>query len=78
MVRTIVVPKNKNISIEIPESYIGKQIEVLFYATDELTDNVPNGAKMSSFRGKLNLTDEQYSDFQEFVSSDREGWTRDI
>lgn len=36
MVRTVITPQQQNISITVPENYIGKQIEVLLYAVDEL------------------------------------------
>ena len=35
MVRTIVTPREKTISINIPEDYIGKQIEVIAFEKDE-------------------------------------------
>ena len=32
MIKTIVTPKNNNLYLPIPDSYIGKEIEVLVYA----------------------------------------------
>ena len=35
MVRTIVIPDKQSISFDIPNHYIGKQIEVIVFAKDE-------------------------------------------
>ena len=35
MVRTVVIPKKRVFSIEVPESYIGKQVEVIAFAIEE-------------------------------------------
>jgi hypothetical protein len=79
MVRTVITPEKQDVSIHIPESYIGRQIEVLLYAVDELNDQ--DGVKKkkpSDFRGTLKLTDEQYADFQTHLKDIRNEWDRDI
>ena len=38
MVRTLVTPQQQNISIVVPQNYVGRQIEVLLYAVDELVE----------------------------------------
>ena len=38
MGRTLVTPQQQNISIVVPENYVGRQIEVLVYAVDELVE----------------------------------------
>ena len=35
MIRTVIKPKNKNVSINLPESYVGKQVEILAFTIDE-------------------------------------------
>jgi len=35
VIRTIITPKDKTISFDIPKKYIGKQIEVIAFSTDE-------------------------------------------
>ncbi len=35
MIRTIVKPKDKNISIVIPTEYIGKEVEILAFTIEE-------------------------------------------
>ncbi|QPH37692.1 hypothetical protein [Pedobacter endophyticus] len=34
--------------------------------------------KASDFRGKLNLTDDEYQEFQKYVADGRNEWERDI
>jgi hypothetical protein len=36
MIRTIITTENQDISIHIPENYLGKQIEILLFALDEV------------------------------------------
>lgn len=38
MIRTVVTPDKQNILIELPQSYIGKQIEVIAFAIDEANE----------------------------------------
>jgi len=79
MIRTVITPEKQDISIHVPESYIGKQIEVLMYDIDELKQqDAPDQKKPSEFRGKLNLTEEQYNDFQSHIKNIRNEWERDI
>lgn len=79
MIKTLITPENQDVSIHIPENYVGKEIEVLMYAVDELTQNIPpKKMKFSDFRGKLNLTEEQYIDFQNYLKEVRNEWERDI
>ena len=35
MIRTVVTPKDTDLHIAIPSDYVGKQVEVLLYTTDE-------------------------------------------
>ena len=79
MIRTVITPEKQDISIHVPESYIGKQIEVLMYDIDELKqEEVANQKKTADFRGKLNLSDEQYKNFQSHIKDIRGEWERDI
>jgi len=78
MIRTLITPDKQNVSIHIPENYIGKQLEVLLYAVDELDEQKITKEKPADFRGKLNLTDEQYADFQTHLKKIRNEWDKDI
>ena len=35
MIRTVLKPKHQNVSISLPESFIGKQVEILAFTIDE-------------------------------------------
>ena len=35
MIRTVVKPKNQNISIKLPENFVGKQVEVIAFTIEE-------------------------------------------
>ncbi len=39
MIRTIITPLNTDLHILIPKDYVGKQIEVLLYASEELSES---------------------------------------
>jgi len=79
MIRTVITPDTQDISIHLPENYIGKQIEVLLYATEELKEQNAEGKKKASeFKGALNLSQEQYDDFQSHIKNIRNEWERDI
>ncbi len=79
MIRTLITPEKQDVSIHIPKNYIGRQIEVLLYAIDELNeDKELEKKKPSDFRGALKLSDEQYQDFQSHIKNIRDEWERDI
>lgn len=79
MIRTVITPENQDVSIHIPENYIGKKIEVLLYAVEELSEQEsPKKKKASDFRGSLKLSDEQYNDFQTHLKDIRNEWHNDI
>jgi len=79
MIRTIITPEKQDVSLHIPEDYVGKQIEVLLYAVDELSQqNDQTKTKPAGFRGTLNLTADQYEDFQTHLKDIRNEWDRDI
>ncbi len=79
MIRTIITPDNQDLSIHVPESYIGKEVEVLLYVLDEVDQMEKKSPKKSSdFRGALKLTEEQYQDFQQHIKDIRNEWDGDI
>jgi hypothetical protein len=41
MIRTLLVPENQNVSIQLPSSFIGKQVEVIAFTIDEGISETP-------------------------------------
>ncbi len=40
MIRTVVIPDKNFLSLNIPDKYIGKKLEVIAFAVDEPSENV--------------------------------------
>jgi hypothetical protein len=78
MIRTIVTPLNSDLHIQIPANYIGKEIEVLLYSTEEINDSKNKNVSKVSLRGSLNLSKEQYSDITNHANDSRNEWNRNI
>ena len=77
MIKTVVTPRNNNIQLSVPNSYIGKEIEVLLYARDEINEEKPvkinNAAR---FKGLL--TQEEAEKYHQYLKQARSEWDRDI
>jgi hypothetical protein len=75
MIKTIVIPKKSSYNLTIPNNYIGKKIEILFYALDELTEQniVPGNIKLSD-KYKGIITKEQGQDLNNHVKQMRSEW----
>lgn len=83
MIKTVVIPQNNQLQLTIPNSYIGKEIEIFLYAKEELIEEIEKiedkPAKvnnMARFRGILTI--EEADELQEYVKKSREQWDRDI
>jgi hypothetical protein len=77
MIKTIVVPQQANLNISIPKNYIGKKIEVLLYAVDEIEVNNPKAnVTMADFWGII--SDETAQKLHQNVGELRKEWERDI
>ncbi len=74
MIRTIVIPKNTDVHLSIPEDYVGRKIEVMYYPVDELVEEkalIKAPVKtMASFKGIL--TTEEADQLQDYVKKSRE------
>ncbi len=38
MIRTLLIPENQDVSIQIPASFVGKQVEVIAFTINETID----------------------------------------
>jgi hypothetical protein len=75
MVRTIVIPRDSHIQLDIPEEYVGKEIEVTYLALDELGIK-PKKSKMGDFLGII--SDETAKNLHDHVEKVRNEWDRGI
>ena len=79
MVKTTFTPDKKDILITIPENYIGKKLELIYYSLEEVLEEKPitsTKMKPSDFIGTL--TKEQGEELQEYVKKSREEWVRNF
>lgn len=76
MIRTSITPQQADILISVPPQYIGKKLEVLLYAVEEITEAAPKPATMAQFWGIL--SDESAQDLREASIRSREEWDRSI
>jgi hypothetical protein len=77
MIKTIVTPQNNSLYLAIPNNYIGREIEVLLYAKDELEQETIKPKKtMANFTGILSEND--YQSLKSHTQQARNEWNRDI
>jgi hypothetical protein len=75
MVKTLITPRKSTYTLNIPAHYIGKRLELLLYASDELPENKKtNKKKPSDFFGTLSVSEGEK--FQEYISNSRAEWNR--
>jgi hypothetical protein len=46
MIRTVITPKNQNISINLPINFIGKKVEVIAFTIEESVVELSNKSKI--------------------------------
>ncbi len=77
MIKTIVTPQNNNLYLVIPNNYIGREIEVLLYAKDELqVEKIMAKKTMADFTGVLSVND--YQSLKSHTEQARKEWNRAI
>jgi len=72
MTSTIVIPRKSRISLPVPSSYIGKQVEVKFVLIDETEKPKPSTRLSEMFRGVFSKEDAE--SFNEHVKRMRDEW----
>jgi len=76
MVKTKLIPQTKIVSFEIPESYVGRELQILAYSDSEVgeivNDEKPNGTWIRQFVGKISK--ETGEALLYHVSKSREEW----
>lgn len=71
MIRTVITPTNTNITLSIPEDYIGKPIEITFLALEELEKKPPKKT-MADFWGVI--SDQTAEALHQQVKQSRNEW----
>jgi len=74
MVRTSITPQQAEILISVPPQYIGKKLEMLLYAVEEITEEEPKPGVMAQFWGIL--SDETAQDILQRSEASRREWDR--
>ena len=77
MIRTLLVPDQQHISIQVPKNYIGRQIEVLLYAVDELVEPEKSSEPNNAAKYKGIFSKEEGEQFNEYLQQARSEWDRD-
>lgn len=72
MIRTSITPQQADILISVPPQYIGKKLEVLLYAVEEITEEAPKPTTMAQFWGIL--SDEAAQDILQRSEESRNEW----
>ncbi len=72
--RQIIDVKNHSLNIMLPNDFNADKVEVIILPLEEKKQK----KGIANLRGKLNLSDTQYKDFQEDVKNSREGWEKNI
>ena len=77
MIKTVITPQNNKLNLTIPNSYIGKEIEVLLYAKEEviIEKEIPKKT-MADFSGIFSESD--YQSLKTHTEQARKEWNRDI
>jgi len=73
MTSTIVIPSGSMLSVPIPHSYIGRQVEVTFALVNETNTPKPEVKLSEMFRGVLSK--ESAESFMEHIETMRNEWT---
>lgn len=78
MVRTILTPVKKTIQLDIPESFVGKKIEIIAFEIDEANEKpaILEKGIMEQFWGFM--SNETTADLQKKIIQSRREWDNNI
>ena len=76
MIKTLAIPQNNNYNLAIPNNYIGRKIEILFYALDEIVEEKPLPVVKKRLSDKYRgiLSKEQGQSLNEHIKEMRSEW----
>lgn len=71
MIRTVIKPNKRQIKLEIPEEYVGKELEITYLPLDEVNKSTTKPTKsMRDFWGSM--SDDTAKKFHEYVQQSRD------
>ena len=76
MVRKHIIPETNSVMVTIPENYIGKKVEVLVFADEDMQESQPVKPDISKYKGTLSK--ERAVEFRQFAEEIRKEWDRNI
>jgi len=77
MIHTTVTPSTRQVQFEIPNEYIGKELEIIAFAKGEgIGEKASSTKKPSDFFGSLSA--EEGQKIQDYLTQSRKEWERDI
>jgi hypothetical protein len=81
MIQTVVIPQKANfdMSVSLPDEYIGKQVNILFYTDEEVKQtsvSIMSKKKPSDFFGTL--TKEEGEKMYDYLTKSRNEWERNF
>jgi hypothetical protein len=74
MIKTVTIPQNNLYSLSIPDNYIGKKIEILMYALDEVVEEktIAPQKTMADFWGSI--SDATAIELHQSTKESRNSW----
>ena len=78
MIRTVIIPRNRTIRIPVSSKYIGKKMEVLLYASDEIEEDIFHVTKGKADRFKGILSEVEADKYHQHLQRARQEWDRNI
>ncbi len=74
MIKTITIPKKNTYNLSIPDNYIGKKVEILMYALDEVAEEKTTIPKktMADFWGTI--SDDTAAELHKSVEESKNSW----
>ena len=77
MLRTTITPENMDVHISVPQNYVGKKLEVLLFAADEVVEesSIPKNS-MAKFWGVI--SNETGQELHNSATKSRNEWDADI
>lgn len=77
MVHTIIVPSSRQVQFEIPNEYVGKEVEIIAFTKGEgMKEKTTSSKKPSDFFGSLSK--EEGQKMQDYLTQSRKEWERDV